>query len=114
MFGSALDSERAFGTMRDVARTRVRRRRILTVGACAVAAGLLLAPAVHASGDAREPLGASDRRYVVRSGDTLWSIASRVAPGRDPRPLVDDIVEANGVDAGAIVPGQTLTIPSVG
>ncbi len=27
--------------------------------------------------------------YVVRPGDTLWAIASRVQPGGDPRPLVD-------------------------
>jgi LysM repeat protein len=55
---------------------------------------------------------ASRSSYVVREGDTLWSIAQRVAPGEDPRPLVDAITVANGVDAGAIVPGQTLLVPS--
>ena len=57
---------------------------------------------------------ASGSSYVVREGDTLWSIAQRVAPGEDPRPLVDAIVSANRVDAGAIVPGQTLLVPSAG
>jgi LysM repeat protein len=55
---------------------------------------------------------ASRSSYVVREGDTLWSIAQRVAPDEDPRPLVDAITAANGVDAGAIVPGQTLLVPS--
>jgi nucleoid-associated protein YgaU len=56
-----------------------------------------------------EPVAA--RSYVVRGGDTLWAIAERVAPGSDPRGVVDAIAEANAVDAGALVPGQTLVIP---
>lgn len=57
---------------------------------------------------------ASRSSYVVHEGDTLWSIAEGVAPGADPRPLVDAIAAANGVDPGAIVPGQTLLVPSAG
>ena len=58
------------------------------------------------------PSGAA-RTYVVRPGDTVWRIAERLAgPGADPRPLVDGIVEANRVDPGALMAGQTLTIPA--
>ncbi|MEX0989551.1 MAG: LysM peptidoglycan-binding domain-containing protein [Actinomycetota bacterium] len=47
------------------------------------------------------------------SGETLWSIArSEADPGVDPRPLVDAIVEANSIDADAIVPRQALAIPA--
>jgi len=49
---------------------------------------------------------------VVRPGDTLWSIARRVAPGQDPRGVVDAIADANGVEAGSLVPGQTLVLPA--
>jgi len=49
---------------------------------------------------------------VVRPGDTLWLIARRVAPGQDPRGVVDAIVGANGVEAGSLVPGQTLVLPA--
>ena len=35
-------------------------------------------------------------RIVVQSGDTLWSIAQRVAPGSDPRPVVDSLAAAHG------------------
>ena len=66
------------------------------------------------SGSAVPPDGESPRTYVVRSGDTLWSIAARFAPASDPRVVVDTIASANGVDPGALVPGQRLSIPSVG
>ena len=44
---------------------------------------------------------------VVQPGDTLWSIAHRVAPNRDPRDVVDAIAKARG--SSALVPGETLT-----
>ena len=48
--------------------------------------------------------------YVVQPGDTLWSIARRVAPGQDPRPVVDGLIEANDV-RGGLQTGQELSIP---
>ena len=51
--------------------------------------------------------------YVVEPGDTLWSIARRVAPGRDPRPVVDGLIEANDV-RGGLQAGQELSIPVSG
>ena len=51
--------------------------------------------------------------YVVRPGDTLWSIATRFRPGADPRLVVDRIARANDLDAGALVPGQQVTIPAI-
>jgi nucleoid-associated protein YgaU len=51
-------------------------------------------------------------RYVVRPGDTLWSIAERAAPGHDRRAVVDAIAEANGVDAASLFPGRTLVVPA--
>jgi nucleoid-associated protein YgaU len=55
----------------------------------------------------------SEQVYVVRAGDTIWSIASRMADGRDPRALVDAIAARNHIDAGAIVPGQSVIVPRV-
>ena len=52
--------------------------------------------------------------YVIRSGDTLWGIASRLHPGSDPRPLVEQIQQLNGVDAGSLIPGRTLLVPPAG
>lgn len=44
---------------------------------------------------------------VVEPGDTLWSIARRLAPHSDPRAVVDALVQAHG--SSTIVPGETLT-----
>lgn len=76
--------------------------------------GAWAGPAADAlgGGDRIEPVARSS--YVVRDGDTLWSIATRLVPGEDPRPVVDAIAATNGVSAGALVPGQTLVIPAGG
>lgn len=47
--------------------------------------------------------------YVVRPGDTLWSIATRLDPSGDPRPLVDHLAgERHGA---ALQPGEVLLVP---
>ena len=52
------------------------------------------------SGAAIEARGlAAAGAYVVQPGDTFWSIAAEVAPGEDPRPIVDRLRAANGGDA---------------
>lgn len=45
--------------------------------------------------------------YVVEPGDTLWEVAERVAPGVDPRPVVDALADARGTSA--VSPGETIT-----
>jgi hypothetical protein len=49
--------------------------------------------------------------YVVKSGDTLWSIAHQVQPDEDPRYVVKEIEEANHLKSADLVPGQTLLVP---
>jgi Tfp pilus assembly protein FimV len=83
------------------------RARLLAV-ALLVVASLLVVPGL-ARGDGPER-PAPRVHYVVQPGDTLWSIARQVAPGRDPRPVVDALVEANDLHGGLQV-GQELTVP---
>ncbi len=47
--------------------------------------------------------------YLARPGDTLWSIATRVEPGADPRPLVDQL-EAQ-LHGRQLQPGDGLFLP---
>lgn len=47
--------------------------------------------------------------YVVRPGDTLWSIAARLDPSGDPRPLVDRL--AGELHGAALQPGEVLVVP---
>src|SRR5215472_11423581 len=76
-----------------------RRRRLLAAGLTllAIAAVLIVAQLIQAgigggplattgaaAGSGVIPAGATE--YVVRPGDTLWSIAAALAPGRDERP----------------------------
>lgn len=51
-----------------------------------------------------------ERTYVVRPGDTLWSIAeSRY--GGDPRSGVWKIAQRNGVRGGTLDVGQRIVLP---
>jgi len=47
--------------------------------------------------------------YVARPGDTLWSIASELQPGGDPRPLVASFERQ--LHGAELVPGDELKLP---
>ena len=47
--------------------------------------------------------------YVARPGDTLWSIASGLQPGGDPRPLVAELGQQ--LHGAQLVAGDRLTLP---
>ena len=50
--------------------------------------------------------------HTIESGDTLWSLAGRVAgPGEDIRDVVAQLKELNGLENSAIFAGQTLLLP---
>ena len=114
MFGSGLDIERPFGHHGSMGRTRVRRRRLVALCGAIGLVGVLSGPVANAVGVGGASAATAARTYVVRPGDTVWSIATRFEPSVDPRVVVDAITSANGVDPGALVPGQQLSIPSVG
>jgi LysM repeat protein len=48
--------------------------------------------------------------HEVRSGETLWSIAS-TEYGGDPRPHVDAIIHRNSLVDATIQPGEVLVLP---
>ena len=47
--------------------------------------------------------------YVVEPGDTLWSIAQRLDPSGDPRPVVAQLAAEVGGDT--VVPGEHVVLP---
>lgn len=103
--------------VRRAARARVRRRRrhvLLGVVAAGLCAGLAL-PLSALGGAAPQGLRVPGTAltgatvYVVRPGDTLWSIASRFDRGGDPRPLAEAISKESG--SSTVVPGERIAIP---
>jgi hypothetical protein len=111
-----VDSEQVFGQdgrlieqvfPEEVDRMRVRWARVIAI-VLVVAGALLVAPGLARGDGPDRP--APRVTYVVESGDTLCSIARRVAPGRDPRPVVDGLIEANDL-RGGLQAGQELSIP---
>ncbi len=109
MFDAVVDLERVFDRILRVRRTRVRHGRLALVATIGLVGAAWAGPVARAVSD--DPAPASAARYVVREGDSLWSIAERLSPGSDPRPLVDAIQLANDVDPGTLIPGRTLLVP---
>jgi hypothetical protein len=102
-------------------RRRVYRRRRVLVGFL-VAVGLLAAgrvamtatdlvavPAAEPATVEASPVAGTPATavYVVQPGDTLWSIARRVRPDRDPRTVVDEL---SSRVPGGLQPGQRLDL----
>ena len=48
---------------------------------------------------------------MVGEGDTLWAIASELAPDGEVREMVATIKELNALDSAMLVAGQTLYVP---
>src|SRR5207248_2498734 len=106
-------------------RAMYRRRRsaaLLVMVAAAAVMMLAIVPAVRAGmgalgGSPLTPAGApaapalqpvASNVVVVQSGDTLWSIARRLQPTGDVRPLVDRLAAAHG--HGPLQPGERLPV----
>jgi hypothetical protein len=86
---------------------------VLTMMALLVAVGLVLG---HGSSQAagRGSAAATSRTLTVRPGETLWSVAARIAPHSDPRLVVADIEARNHLDGVEVRAGQQLRVPRIG
>lgn len=51
---------------------------------------------------------------VVQPGESLWQIASEIAPGVDPRETVSAIRSLNGLGDTTVVAGQSIVVPVSG
>jgi hypothetical protein len=51
---------------------------------------------------------------TVEAGESLWSVAARIAPHADPRLVVADIQSLNHLSSATVVPGQQLVVPAIG
>jgi LysM domain len=96
-----------------------RRGKIVLIGIPLV---LLTALLLSLAGFFNSPAKASDSvadlavtptvTVTVQPGESLWAIAGSVAPERDARDVMADIVQLNNLAAGAVHPGQQLYVPT--
>jgi LysM domain len=56
--------------------------------------------------------GTVPRTVVVGTGDTLWSIAERIAPQADPRDVVANLERANHLSGATVQAGERLVLPA--
>ena len=89
-------------------------RRGRTLALLVVTALLLIAFSVGRVSSSQAATGEPVQLHtvLVSSGETLWSIAKREAPARDPREVVDAIQRANHL-TGALQIGQKLVLPAL-
>jgi len=82
---------------------------VLTVAVLALGAGLIWLAKLSAPRSGPAPQ--APHAVTVQSGDTLWSIATRIAPDRDPRAEVAALERRNHLTSVDLVPGQVLRAP---
>jgi LysM repeat protein len=85
------------------------RGRMVVLGLLVLLAAIVLLLAAP-PGQAADPPGAMPTT-LVRSGDTLWSIAGSYAPGRDRVDVVEEIRRLNHLDGYQLQVGQRLILP---
>lgn len=104
------DADRASGGRLHLTR---RGRAVLTV---LISVPLVVAAfgfAINGGGATATDHPGSPLDYVtVQGGETLWHLATTVAPSADPRDVVADIVQLNQLTSSQIQPGQRIAIPS--
>ena len=92
---------------------RLTRRGLAALVLATVLTGLVLLAVAWASAPGATGAGArtgAAGSVMVQPGDTLWSIAQRAAPQRDPRQVVDQLRRLNHLNSVALTPGQTLKL----
>jgi LysM repeat protein len=50
-------------------------------------------------------------QVTVEGGESLWQVASEIAPTKDPRDVVSDLVRLNNLPSAEVAAGQTLAVP---
>jgi hypothetical protein len=82
---------------------------ILSAAALLTLIGFFTAPAMASTGDS---LGAGQTITVtVGSGQTLWEVASDIAPERNPHDVIAEISQLNNLSGSIVQAGQQLHVP---
>ena len=103
-------AHRRSGTGSTPASLRITRRgRLVVLG---MALLVVLLPGAWRAVATAQVAGPATVAVTVQPGDTLWGIASALDPGADPRALIAEIRQANGLTQSGLIPGQVLQVPA--
>lgn len=105
--------DRPAAVVRSVPVRLTRRGRVLLLFVLAAALTVLVTvgqAAITQAGPGGEPVAPLGVTRV-EAGETLWALAQRIAPDRDPREVVAQIRELNGMDSSMLQVGQQLLLP---
>lgn len=103
-------SQESIGRIRLTKRGRVVVSLLVASVVLAVLALLSLWAATGAQASSSEP-GVEFAHVIVQPGDSLWSVATSLAPEADTRDVIYDLVRLNHLDSSDVYVGQELAIP---
>jgi LysM repeat protein len=83
-----------------------------TLAAAPLVAGLVFASVTAPASAGNEQGTTSFATVTVGAGESLWSIAERIAPQSDPREVIGELQRLNGLEDSAVAAGQTIAIPA--
>ncbi|WP_411700514.1 LysM peptidoglycan-binding domain-containing protein [Conyzicola sp.] len=85
---------------------------LTTLAAIPVVAGVMLVALNGGGATATNSSGADLEEVTVQAGQSLWSLAEDIAPGVDPRDVINDILSVNQLETGSVQAGQRLMLPA--
>lgn len=84
---------------------------VLMLAALLLTAFSLGSQATQASDVAAQGAVSQLEQTTVQPGESLWSVAQRIAPANDPREVVAQIRRLNGLTSSELQVGQHLLLP---
>jgi len=90
---------------------RGRLARTFVVLSLAIVLGSVVSAKAGAGTDSASQQAGSFITVTVAPGDTVWSLANRLAAGGDVRSLVSEIISVNSLTSVDVATGQKLRIP---
>jgi hypothetical protein len=114
-FGAGKSSASNFGggaARRSRLRMTARGRVVLLVLVAIPVIAIALAFGLGAGGATATSSSTPLSTVIVQPGQTLWQLATKVAPQSDPRDVINDIMSVNRLATATIQPGEKLEIPA--
>ena len=84
---------------------------VLLLAALLLGAFSLGNDATQAAGVVSEGAASQLEQTTVQPGESLWSVAQRIAPDNDPREVVAQIQRLNDLESSQLQVGQHLLLP---